>query len=273
MKLRGVVDSSNIAEAAIAASSHVDQPIRAEIFGSERLQQHAESLAAADRVTETADAGTESSSASPRQRARTARRVSQQRRGGRCEARDHARRGMVPRQLPRRGRAAPGDPRPPSGELLPPAAEDRGGPPRGNPARLWAGLGLRGPHRQPLRAGDAPALRPGLPARPASRHRRALGGAHSPADGPRGELAAAVSADRRLPRGADPGRRAGRSSARPERSAGGEHGEHPAFSGRRAPEPGVRRPAGAAATRPGRVDHASAGVAQSEAQLPGNVSG
>ena len=42
----------NLTEGAIAASSHVEEPIRAELFGPERLEQHAESLAAADRVTE-----------------------------------------------------------------------------------------------------------------------------------------------------------------------------------------------------------------------------
>ena len=39
--------SVSIAEGAIAASSHLDEPIRAE-----RLAQHAQSLAAADRITE-----------------------------------------------------------------------------------------------------------------------------------------------------------------------------------------------------------------------------
>jgi cyclic beta-1,2-glucan synthetase len=42
----------SITEEAIAASSHVEEPIRAELFGAERLEQHAESLAAADRVTD-----------------------------------------------------------------------------------------------------------------------------------------------------------------------------------------------------------------------------
>lgn len=42
----------NITEGAIAASSLVEEPIRAEFFGPERLEQHAESLAAADRVRE-----------------------------------------------------------------------------------------------------------------------------------------------------------------------------------------------------------------------------
>ncbi|MDH3213975.1 MAG: protein ndvB, partial [Myxococcales bacterium] len=42
----------SITEGAITASSHVEEPIRAELFGAERLEQHAESLAAADRITE-----------------------------------------------------------------------------------------------------------------------------------------------------------------------------------------------------------------------------
>ena len=40
------------AGAAAAAPSHVEEPIRAELFGAERLAQHAETLAAADRITE-----------------------------------------------------------------------------------------------------------------------------------------------------------------------------------------------------------------------------
>ena len=127
---------------------------------------------------------------------------------------------MAPRQLPHCGGTDPGDPGPPSGELLPPAAEDRRGPPRGIPARLWAGLGLRGPYRQPVRTGDAAAIRPRLPACPAAHHRGALGGRHPPPRRPGGEPAAAVAADRPLPAGASPGRRAGGPPAGPERSAG-----------------------------------------------------
>ena len=37
---------------AVAASSHVGEPIRADLFGPERLEQHAASLAAADYVAE-----------------------------------------------------------------------------------------------------------------------------------------------------------------------------------------------------------------------------
>jgi len=41
----------NTNESAVIAVSDVDEPIRAELFGVERLEQHAKSLAAADRVT------------------------------------------------------------------------------------------------------------------------------------------------------------------------------------------------------------------------------
>jgi hypothetical protein len=37
---------------AVIATDQVDEPIRAELFGTERLEQHAESLAAAQRTTE-----------------------------------------------------------------------------------------------------------------------------------------------------------------------------------------------------------------------------
>ena len=36
----------------VGAPSPVEEPIRAELFGIERLEQHAESLAAAERTTE-----------------------------------------------------------------------------------------------------------------------------------------------------------------------------------------------------------------------------
>jgi cyclic beta-1,2-glucan synthetase len=42
----------SITEGAITASPHVEEPIRAELFGIERLEQHGESLAAAERITE-----------------------------------------------------------------------------------------------------------------------------------------------------------------------------------------------------------------------------
>ena len=42
----------NSTDAVIATLSQVEQPIRAEIFGIERLEQHAESLAAAQRTIE-----------------------------------------------------------------------------------------------------------------------------------------------------------------------------------------------------------------------------
>ena len=38
--------------AVIDSSSPVEEPIRAELYGIERLEQHAESLAAAHRTTE-----------------------------------------------------------------------------------------------------------------------------------------------------------------------------------------------------------------------------
>jgi cyclic beta-1,2-glucan synthetase len=42
----------SITERVIAAPSHVEDPIRAELFSIERLEQHGESLAAAERTTE-----------------------------------------------------------------------------------------------------------------------------------------------------------------------------------------------------------------------------
>jgi cyclic beta-1,2-glucan synthetase len=42
----------SLTEGAIATACHVEEPIRAELFGIERLEQHAESLAAAERTIE-----------------------------------------------------------------------------------------------------------------------------------------------------------------------------------------------------------------------------
>jgi cyclic beta-1,2-glucan synthetase len=42
----------NSLDAVIATGSRVEEPIRAELFGIERLEQHGESLAAAERTTE-----------------------------------------------------------------------------------------------------------------------------------------------------------------------------------------------------------------------------
>ena len=42
----------NDTDSAIGASSDVEEPIRAEVFGGERLEEHAASLAAAVRITE-----------------------------------------------------------------------------------------------------------------------------------------------------------------------------------------------------------------------------
>ena len=88
--------------------------------------------------------------------------------------------------------------------LLSPAAEAERRPAGRLSAGVRPGLGLRRPHRQPLRSGDADALRARLPERPAAQHRRTVGGGdhaahrpgrkspalgqahHEPAVGPRG---------------------------------------------------------------------------------------
>ena len=49
------------------------------------------------------------------------------------------------------------------------------GPLAGYPARVRRGLGVRRPHRQPVRSGGADPVRARLPDRPAAQHRRAVG--------------------------------------------------------------------------------------------------
>ena len=71
--------------------------------------------------------------------------------------------------------------------LLPRAAEARGGASRGLSARLRPRLGVRRAHRQPVRPGEPAPFRPRVPARRAADDRRALGGRDQPAHRPRRE--------------------------------------------------------------------------------------
>ncbi len=144
--------------------------------------------------------------------------LSRDRRGDPGGRRHHSRRGVVRRQLPRRGRGVAAGARGSPERILPPAPQARGGAASGISPRARGGLGVRRTHRQPLRAGDASALRPPLPAGPAPDDRRALGHPDRPAARARREPAAPGRANREEPRGAARGRRAGRRAARARRT-------------------------------------------------------
>ena len=162
----------NTRDAILAAPSRVQEPIRAEVFGIERLRQHAEGLAAAQPIAD--------------ERARGRRLLPRVQQNGKVllagyrdiveavrqksqitqaeewlldnfhvldgqirEIRDHLPQGFY--------------------RVLPKIAE--GLPPRRVPTSLWAGMGLCGAYGQSIRHGDATGIRWGLPARPAARHR------------------------------------------------------------------------------------------------------
>ena len=147
--------------------------------------------------------------ARPRKRPGAAGRVSRDRHGGPRGARHHAGRRVAGRQLPRRGRPDPRDPRRSPAPLLSPAAQDLGRTPGGISARPRRDLGVRRAHRQPLRPADAHPLRARLPARAAPHDRRALGGGDHAADRAGGEPAQGRRDHRQQPGRARGGRRAG----------------------------------------------------------------
>ena len=185
-----------------------EEPIRAELFGIERLEQHAESLAAAQRVEPPVRGP-----AAPAARARTTA-------ASCCEAYRalaeaiREERAITPAaewlvdnfhivdeqlreirdDLPRR--------------LLPRAAQAGRGAPRGLSARLRHRLGVRRAHRQPVRSRVAAAVRARLPARAAADDRRAVGGGDHAARRARREPAAPGREHRARARGAPGGRRA-----------------------------------------------------------------
>ena len=160
------------------ALSALEEPIRAELFSIERLEQHAESLAAAQRVTTT-----------PRRAVRCCRACWTT--GGSCSQSYRAiakaireERAITPAAewlvdnfhiVEEQLREIRDDLPPGYYRELPKLAE---GPLDGLSARLRLGLGVRRAYRQPVRPGDASPLRARLPARAAADDRRAVGGRH-----------------------------------------------------------------------------------------------
>ena len=215
----------------------LDNPIRAELFGVERLEQHAESLAAAQPVITRLSRGR-----------RLLARVEDNGRVLRESYRVIANaireeRAIVPAAewlvdnfhvVDEQLREIRDDlPR----WVLPGAAQARRGAARRVPARLRNRLGLRGAHRQPLRPRDAPSLRARLPARAAADDRRAVGGGDHAARRARGEPPAPGREHRSRARDATGSRRAGRRAARRRRRRG-------RGAGRAGPRALRERPAG-----------------------------
>ena len=241
-----------------------EQILREEIFSIERLEEHARSLAAAQQRHASARlSAARSARACATTKRSCSRRTARSRRRW-TKAAHHAGRRVAARQLPRRRGADPRDPRGPAAGLLPPAAEARGRPVRGIPARVRHRLGIRRAHRQPLRSGDAAPLRARLPERAAADHRRVVGGGDHAAHRAGREPAARRAAHRRQPRGArrKPTRSPTGCSASTASRAEPDALIACAAARRRRTLPRVRRAARAAAARSGSDGHAGAGVAR-----------
>ena len=84
---------------------HNREPVREELFSVERLEEHARSLAVAQRVAPTLGAGPSTGKAPCRQCGCLAGRLSQDRQGNRPGPDDYAGRGMADRQLSSRRKA------------------------------------------------------------------------------------------------------------------------------------------------------------------------
>ena len=136
----------------------------------------------------------------------------------------------------------------------------------GYPARPRHRLGLRRAHRQPVRPREPAPLRARLPAGRAADDRRAVGDRHHPAHRPRREPAAAGRADRHRPGCARGGQRARRPAARPATASSTEVDAQlvpRAWPGRRCRRAGLG-PARPAAARPGPGGHAGARLARGD---------
>ena len=140
------------------ASQPPEPPIRAELFSLERLEEHAKSLAKAQRVDPDAEDGPAARPAALRQHQDPDRDLSRDRPGEPRAPTDHAGGGMAARQFPCRRRADPRDQERSATGLLPAAAETGGRSAAGLSARVRRRLGRRRPHRQRLRHSEADPL-------------------------------------------------------------------------------------------------------------------
>ena len=185
-----------------ASPWHSDEPVREELFSVERLEEHARSLAAAQPVTPKPTKGHPLAGRLADNGAVLLRRLSRDRQRDRRAPRHHAGSGMAGRQLLSRRTADPRNPLRPAAGLLSATAKAGRRAVRRLSARVRPRLGLRRPHRQPLRPGDAVPLRARLSGRAAADDRRTLGGRDHAADRADRKPAPARRADRAQPRGA-----------------------------------------------------------------------
>ena len=201
----------------VRPQAELEEPILAELFSVERLEQHAQTLAAAQKIT---DAPRRGRAVGPRI-AENGRVLLESYRVLARAIKDE--RSITPAAewlvdnfhiVDEQLREIRDDLPPDYYRELPKLAD---GPPRGLPAGPRPRLGLRRPHRQPLRPGEPAAHGARLPGRGAADDRRAVGDRDQPADPPRREPAAPGGADRAQPGRAAEGGRARRQPARPRR--------------------------------------------------------
>ena len=191
--------------------SELEEPILSELFSIERLEQHAQTLAVAQRVTDTPGRGRRSTPASPR----TAECCSSAYRILARAIKDE--RAITPAAewlvdnypiVDEQLREIRDDLPPDYYRELPKLAE---GHLAGYPRVIGRGLGLRRAHRQPVRSRDPAAHGSRLPDRGAAHDRRAVGDRDLPAHPAGRQPPAARGADRARPRRpADGGRACGR---------------------------------------------------------------
>ena len=194
----------------VGPQGELEEPILAELFSVERLEQHAQTLAAADRITETPRVGhAMRSRGSPTTAGSSSSRTASSPGRSRTSAAITPAAEWLVDNFHDRRRAAPRDPRRPAAGLLPRAAQARRRPSRGLPAGPRPRLGLHRPHRQPLRSREPAPDGPRLPGGRAADDRRAVGDRDQPAHPARREPPPAGRADRRA---------AGRPASRPTSS-------------------------------------------------------
>ena len=153
----------------------IEAPIRSEIFGVARFEQHARSLAAGSRSQSRCLLDRVLSAAAGEHRG-IARGASLHRSAGAVDRRGPGRR-MAARQLPRRRRADQRDSRRTAASLFPRSAGVAGCAPRRTAARVRRRVGVRRAHGQRIRRNAAGAIPHRVSTHPSAQLRRTLGAA------------------------------------------------------------------------------------------------
>ena len=198
--------------------SHGTEPIRADLFGLDRLAAHARLLATHLRVARVVPGRPllQHFLANRRCLIRAYREINA---AYRLPGELRPRRRVADRQLPHHRGDAVRDPHRPAARLLPAAAQDSGRPARRPAARLRPGPGPDRPLRQLSGRGPHRPLRRGLPDDHPFNHRRTLGHPHHAAAGAGGQPAPTGRPDPPRPRPPERSQHVGRPRPRRGRAA------------------------------------------------------